>query len=65
MKINRNAVVAVIGLAAVARLPLDKGAQRTALGLAIGLAAVASLARENQAASLARLAAWDQRRHAA
>jgi hypothetical protein len=65
MKINRNAVIAVIGLAVVARLPLDKGVQRTALTIAIGLAAVASLARENQAASLARLVAWDQRRHAA
>jgi hypothetical protein len=65
MKINRNAVIAVIGLAVVARLPLDKGVQRTALTIAIGLAAAASLARENQAASLARLVAWDQRRHAA
>ena len=64
MKVNRNAVIAVIGLVAVARLPLDKGAQRTALTIAIGVAAVASLARENQAASLARLVAWDQRRSA-
>jgi hypothetical protein len=31
--------------------------------LAIGLAAAAALARENQARSLARLAAWDQRQN--
>jgi hypothetical protein len=60
---RRRAVIVVIGLAAVARLPWDSHAQQHAIMLAIGLAALAALARESQARSLARLAAWDQRQN--
>jgi hypothetical protein len=60
---RRDAVIVVIGLAAVARLPWDSRAQQHAIMLAIGLAAAAALARENQARSLARLVAWDQRQN--
>jgi hypothetical protein len=60
---RRDAVIVVIGLAAVARLPWDSRTQQHAIMLAIGLAAAAALARENQARSLARLVAWDQRQN--
>ena len=60
---RRHAVIVVIGLAAVARLPWDSRVQQQAIVLAIGLAAVAALAKENQDRSIARLVAWDQRRN--
>ncbi|MEP7022850.1 MAG: hypothetical protein ABJB47_03370 [Actinomycetota bacterium] len=61
---RRDAVLLVIGVAAFARLLWDSRAQQHVIMFAIGLAAVAALARESQARSLARLAAWDRSQNA-
>jgi hypothetical protein len=59
---QRQMVVRGIELVAVARfLGSRRFLERVVVG-AIGLAALASLARENQARTLARVAAWDRRR---
>jgi len=50
-----------VGLAAAVRLPRDPRFQRRVIVLAIGLAALGGLARNGQATSLARLAAWDKK----
>jgi hypothetical protein len=50
-----------VGLAAAVRLPRDPRFQRRVIVLAIGLAALSGLARNGQATSLARLAAWDKK----
>ncbi len=50
-----------VGLAAAVRLPRDPRFQRRVIMLAIGLAALGGLARNGQATSLARLAAWDKK----
>jgi hypothetical protein len=57
---QRKVVMIVIGLVAAARLPLDRRFQRRVIMIVIGLAAAAGLARNGQAVSLARLAAWDK-----
>jgi hypothetical protein len=56
---NRNQRMAWLMVAA--RLPRDPRFQRGVIMLVIGAAALASLARNNAAASRARLAAWDKR----
>jgi hypothetical protein len=56
---NRNQRIA--WLMVVARLPRDPRFQRAVIMLTIGAAALVSLARNNAAASRARLAAWDKR----
>ncbi len=60
---NRRVALAGVVVVALARLPRDKRFQETVITLVIGLAALAAIARESQARSIARLAAWDERRH--
>ena len=60
---RRHAALFATVLVALARLPRDKRFQERAITLVIALAAAAALARESQARSLARLAAWDKRRN--
>ena len=58
---RRRAALLAAGLVALGRLPRDRQFQERVIMLVIGIAAAAAIARENQARSLARLAAWDQR----
>ncbi len=58
---DRRMAWLAVGLAAAVRLPQDPGFQRRVIMLAIGLAALGGLARNGQASSLARLAAWDKK----
>ncbi len=58
---QRRAALLAAGFVALARLARDRRFQEGVLTLVIGIAAAAALARENQARSLARLVAWDQR----
>lgn len=60
---RRRAVLFAAMLVALGRLPRDRRFQEHAITLAIVVAAVASLGRENQARTLARLAAWDRRQY--
>jgi hypothetical protein len=54
-------VMAMIGLAAAARIVRDRRTYERVVIFAIVVAAAAGLARENQARSRARLVAWYQR----
>ncbi len=58
---RRRAALLAAGFVALARLARDRRFQEGVLTVVIGIAAAAALARENQARSLARLVAWDQR----
>ncbi len=60
---HRRAALVGVVVVALARLPKDKRFQETVITVVIALAALAALARESQARSIARLAAWDQRRN--
>jgi hypothetical protein len=60
---RRRAVLFAAVLVALARVPRNRRFQEHAITLAIGLAAAAAIGRENQARTLARLAAWDQRQN--
>jgi hypothetical protein len=57
-----KAALAIIGLAAAARLVRNHRTRENVIMLVILLAVAVSLARDGQARSLARLAAWDRRR---
>jgi hypothetical protein len=59
---QQKVAVAVIGLAMAARIARDRRTYERVIIFALVLAAAVSLARDNQARSLARLAAWDKRR---
>jgi hypothetical protein len=54
--------MAMIGGAAAARIARDRRTYERVIIFALVLAAAAGMARDNQARSLARLAAWDKRR---
>jgi len=54
-------VVAMIGAAAAARIARDRRTYERLIVFALVLAAAAALARENQARSQERLAAWVKR----
>jgi hypothetical protein len=55
-------VMAMIGGAAAARIARDRRTYERMIIFALVLAAAAGLARDSQARSVARLAAWDNRR---
>jgi hypothetical protein len=55
-------VMAMIGGAAAARIARDRRTYERVIIFALVLAAAAGIARDNQARSVARLAAWDKRR---
>lgn len=57
-----HVVMAVIGLALVARVARDNRSYEHATMIAIGLAAAAGLGRASRARWFAHLAAWDKRR---
>lgn len=60
---DRHLAMMVIVLAVVARMARSIRTHETAIMVAITIAAVAGLGRASGARSVARLAAWDQRRH--
>jgi hypothetical protein len=60
---QRRAIVASVELTALARHLASRRFMAQVITGAIVLAAVAELLRENEARGVARLAAWDQRRH--
>lgn len=60
---QRRAIVASVEMTALARHLTSRRFMAQVITGAIALAAVAELLRENQARSLARLAAWDRKRH--
>jgi hypothetical protein len=59
---SRHRVISLVKLAVVARLSRDHRLHEGVVVLVVALAAVAALAKENQAKSLERLMAWDQKR---
>jgi hypothetical protein len=60
---QRRTIVASVELTALARHLASRRFMAQVITGAIVLAAVAELLRENEARGVARLAAWDQRRH--
>jgi hypothetical protein len=60
---QHHAIMATIELALAARLARNSRSHQHVIMVVIGLAAVAGLGKASQARSLARLAAWDKRRH--
>jgi hypothetical protein len=54
-------VMAVVGLAAAARMAGDRRTHERVILLAIGLAAAVGLARAGEVRSIARLIDWDRR----
>jgi hypothetical protein len=60
---QRRAIVASVELTALARHLASRRFMAQVVTGAIVLAAVAELLRENEARNVARLVAWDQRRH--
>jgi hypothetical protein len=60
---QRRTIVASVELTALARHLASRRFMAQVITGAIVLAAVGELLRENEARNVARLAAWDQRRH--
>ena len=60
---QRRTIVASVELTALARHLASRRFMAQVITGAIALAAVAELLRENQARSVARLVAWDRKRH--
>lgn len=60
---QRRVVMLMIGLGAVANLVRSRRFHEMVIVGVIGLAALARMSRENQARTLARVAAWDERRN--
>ena len=60
---QRRAIVASVEMTALARHLTSRRFMAQVITGAIALAAAAELLRENQARSVARLVAWDRKRH--